>query len=100
MTTTAQPIFRGRSHFLRVSRRRRCQSIRRSFTKRLVSFRWLVAVRWRREGRPDRSVLGVYFAAAGALRFVIEFIRVDVRVIGPLSVAQLASILIAVSALR
>lgn len=48
-------------------------------------------VRWRRQGRPPRFVLGAYLALAGAIRFAIEFLRVDVRVLGVFSVAHLAS---------
>lgn len=33
-------------------------------------------LRWRRQGLPDRQVLGRYLLIAGALRFAIEFIRV------------------------
>ena len=36
-------------------------------------------------------VLGTYFVLAGALRFAIEFIRINERVIGVFSVAHLAS---------
>jgi prolipoprotein diacylglyceryltransferase len=46
--------------------------------------------RWRRDGRPDAVVLGVYRASAGAIRFVIEFVRVNVRVLGPFAVAHVA----------
>ncbi len=45
-----------------------------------------------RKGAPDRVVLGTYLVLAGALRFGIEFIRVDVRVLGILSVAHLGSL--------
>ena len=57
----------------------------------LVPLAWLL-IRWRRTGRSDTFVVGIYLAAAGAIRFAIEFIRVDVRVLGPLSVAHLASL--------
>ena len=56
----------------------------------LVPIAWLL-LRWRREGRPDRAVLGGYFVMAGTLRFAIEFLRVNTRVLGPLTVAHLAS---------
>jgi phosphatidylglycerol:prolipoprotein diacylglycerol transferase len=49
-------------------------------------------LRWRREGRPDRVVLGAYLVLAGAIRFAIEFIRVNERVVGPLTVAHLGSL--------
>ena len=51
-------------------------------------------LRWRRQGRPDRSVLGSYLVLAGLLRFVIEFVRVNERALGPLTVAHLASLLV------
>ena len=57
----------------------------------LVPLAWLL-FRWRTQGRPDTFVLGAYLVLAGAIRFAIEFIRVDVRVVGPLSVAHLASL--------
>ena len=56
----------------------------------LIPIAWLL-LRWRREARPDRSVLGAYFVMAGTLRFAIEFLRVNTRVLGPLTVAHLAS---------
>ena len=34
-------------------------------------------MRWRRQGVPDRVVLGRYFIAAGAVRFLIEFVRIN-----------------------
>jgi prolipoprotein diacylglyceryltransferase len=37
-------------------------------------------------------VLGAYLVLAGTIRFLIEFIRVDVRVLGVLSVAHIASL--------
>lgn len=48
--------------------------------------------RWRRQRRPDRFILGWYLVSAGALRFLIEFVRVNERVAGPLTVAHLASL--------
>ena len=52
---------------------------------------WLM--RWRRQGVTDRVVLGRYLILVGLVRFLIEFIRVDQRVLGILSVAHLASLL-------
>jgi phosphatidylglycerol:prolipoprotein diacylglycerol transferase len=52
----------------------------------------LLLIRWRRNGRTDGFVLGWYLVLAGAIRFAVEFLRVDVRVLGPLSVAHLASL--------
>jgi phosphatidylglycerol---prolipoprotein diacylglyceryl transferase len=57
---------------------------------------WLL-IRWRREGMPDAVLLGRYLLVAGALRFAIEFIRVNHRVLGVLSVAHLASLAAAVA---
>lgn len=57
----------------------------------LLPIAWLL-IRWRRQGRPDAFVLGAYLILAGTIRFLIEFIRVDVRVLGALSVAHLASL--------
>jgi prolipoprotein diacylglyceryltransferase len=37
-------------------------------------------------------VLGAYLTLAGSIRFAIEFLRVDVRVLHGLSVAHLASL--------
>ena len=48
--------------------------------------------RWRRRGTPDRTVLGGYLTAVGILRFLIEFIRVNVRVLPGLTVAHLAAL--------
>jgi phosphatidylglycerol:prolipoprotein diacylglycerol transferase len=57
---------------------------------------WLL-IKWRRSAVPDAIVLGRYLIGAGTLRFLIEFIRVNERVVGILSIAHLAS-LAAVSA--
>jgi phosphatidylglycerol:prolipoprotein diacylglycerol transferase len=47
-----------------------------------------VLIRWRRKGIADRTVLGRYFVIAGLFRFLLEFVRVNVRVLGPLTVAH------------
>ena len=52
---------------------------------------WLL-LRWRHSGVPDAIVLGRYLVAAGTLRFVIEFIRVNDRIVWGLSVAHLVSL--------
>jgi phosphatidylglycerol:prolipoprotein diacylglycerol transferase len=57
----------------------------------LIPLAWLL-VRWRRLGKSDLFVLGAYLTLAGAIRFAIEFLRVDVRVLHGLSVAHLASL--------
>lgn len=51
---------------------------------------WLL-VRWHRQRRDDRFVLGAYFALAGMTRFLIEFVRVNRQVLGPFTVAHLAA---------
>jgi phosphatidylglycerol:prolipoprotein diacylglycerol transferase len=53
----------------------------------LAIFAW-VLIRWRRKGVADRTVLGRYFVVVGAFRFLLEFVRVNVRVLGPLTVAH------------
>ena len=53
----------------------------------LAGLAW-VLIRWRRAGIADRVVLGRYFVIAGVFRFLLEFVRVNVRVLGPLTVAQ------------
>lgn len=53
----------------------------------LAGFAWLL-IRWRRQGLSDRSVLGRYLVIAGAFRFLLEFLRVNTRVAGPLTVAH------------
>ena len=53
----------------------------------LAGLAWLL-VRWRRQGLSDRSVLGRYLVIAGAFRFLLEFLRVNTRVAGPLTVAH------------
>lgn len=58
----------------------------------LIPLAWLL-LRWRRGGRSDLFVLGAYLSLAGAIRFLIEFLRVDVRVVDGLSVAHLASLI-------
>jgi len=52
---------------------------------------WLL-IRWRRGGVPDAIVLGRYLVLVGAVRFAIEFIRVNERVLGPFTVAHLVSL--------
>jgi phosphatidylglycerol---prolipoprotein diacylglyceryl transferase len=61
----------------------------------LIPLAWLL-VRWRRFGKSDLFVLGAYLTLAGAIRFAIEFLRVDVRVLHGLSVAHLASLAVLV----
>ena len=50
-----------------------------------------VLIRWRRHGVADGIVLGRYLILAGSIRFAIEFIRVNVRIIGPFTLAHLVS---------
>jgi len=51
-------------------------------------------IRWRRHAVADRIVLGRYLVLAGAFRFALEFVRVNVRVLGPLTVAHLFALAI------
>ena len=54
----------------------------------LLVVAWLL-IRWRRRNVPDAIVLGRYLVLAGSIRFAIEFIRVNVRIVGPLTLAHL-----------
>lgn len=60
----------------------------------LVPVAWML-MRWRRRGRGDLFVLGWYLVMTGTLRFAIEFVRVNERVVGPFTVAHLASLAVA-----
>ena len=53
----------------------------------LAFFTWLL-IRWRRQGLSDSTVLGRYFLGVGIFRFALEFVRVNTRVLGPLTVAH------------
>jgi prolipoprotein diacylglyceryltransferase len=50
-------------------------------------------LRWRRKGVADAIVLGRYLVGAGALRFAVEFLRVNERVAFGLSVAHIVSLI-------
>lgn len=50
-----------------------------------------VLVRWRRGGAPDAMIFARYLVMAGALRFGIEFVRVNAPVVGSLTLAHLFS---------
>ena len=72
-------------------------------THRIVGKRILTGIciavrsaRWRRRGLDDRKVLGRYFVIAGLFRFALEFLRVNTRVVGPLTVAHIFSALVAI----
>jgi phosphatidylglycerol:prolipoprotein diacylglycerol transferase len=56
---------------------------------------WLL-LRWRRGRMSDQQVLGRYLVIAGAVRFAIEFIRVNERVLWGLTVAHLVSLVLMV----
>ena len=60
-------------------------------TAALLPLVWLL-LRWRRQQRPDRVVLGAYLVLAGVVRFGIEFLRVRESLIGPFAVAHAFSI--------
>lgn len=61
----------------------------------LIPLAWLL-IRWRRQGVADRVVLGRYFVLAGTIRFGIEFIRINLRIVGPFTLAQLIALLLIV----
>jgi phosphatidylglycerol:prolipoprotein diacylglycerol transferase len=48
-------------------------------------------IRWRRHGTADRVILGRYLVLTATTRFAIEFIRVNVRILGPLSLGHIVS---------
>lgn len=50
---------------------------------------------WRRQGLPDIEVLGRYLVLTGTVRFLIEFIRVNRRIAGPLTLAHLIALSVA-----
>jgi phosphatidylglycerol:prolipoprotein diacylglycerol transferase len=52
----------------------------------------LLLRRWRRKKRGDRWVFGSYLVLAGLTRFLVELVRVNEPVLGPLTVAGLASL--------
>jgi phosphatidylglycerol:prolipoprotein diacylglycerol transferase len=54
---------------------------------------WLL-IRWRRRGAAALDVVGRYLVLAGGFRFALEFIRINVRVAGPLTVAHLFALAI------
>ena len=56
----------------------------------LIVIAWAI-IRWRRNALPDIDVFGRYLVLAGALRFAIEFIRVNARIAGPFTLAHLIS---------
>jgi phosphatidylglycerol:prolipoprotein diacylglycerol transferase len=53
----------------------------------LLPLAWML-IRWRRQGVADHVVLGRYFMAAGTIRFAIEFVRVNLRIVGPFTLAH------------
>lgn len=62
----------------------------------LLPIAWLL-IRWRRRGADDAFVLGSYLVLTSILRFLIELIRINERVALGLTVAQWASIGLAVA---
>ena len=59
---------------------------------------WLL-IRWRRNRVADLDVVGRYLLLAGGFRFALEFLRLNVRVAGPLTVAHFFAIAIAAAGL-
>jgi phosphatidylglycerol:prolipoprotein diacylglycerol transferase len=62
-------------------------------TAGLAVIAWLL-IRWRRAGVADAIVFGRYLFLAGALRFLIEFVRINAPLAGTLTLAQLFSVAI------
>ena len=59
-------------------------------TAGLFLIAWVLVI-WRRRSLPDAVVFARYLVLAGILRFGIELSRINERVIGPLTLAQLFS---------
>ena len=57
----------------------------------------VLLIRWRRKHVAAHIVLGRYLAIAGAIRFAIEFVRVNELVAGPLTLAHLISLALVVA---
>jgi phosphatidylglycerol:prolipoprotein diacylglycerol transferase len=53
----------------------------------LAGIAWAL-IRWRRQGADDEAVLGWYFVLAASTRFLIEFLRVNLQILGPFTLAQ------------
>ncbi len=65
----------------------------------LLPLAW-VLVRWRRQRRRGRFVLGWYLVVAGAVRFLVEFLRMRELLVGPFALAHvLALVAVSVGAL-
>lgn len=64
----------------------------------LLPLAW-VLVRMRRRGVRDRTVLGAYLAGAGAIRFTVEWFRINPPVALGMSVAHWASALVMLAGL-
>ena len=62
----------------------------------LAVLAWLL-IRWRRHNTPDVVVLARYLMLAGAIRFAVEFLRVNAVVLGPFTLAQLWSMALVVA---
>jgi len=62
----------------------------------LAVLAWLL-IRWRRHNTPDVVVLARYLMLAGAIRFAVEFLRVNAVVLGPFTLAQLWSMALIVA---
>ena len=60
-------------------------------TLALLVLAWML-LRWRNHEVPDAAVLGRYLMLAGAIRFAIEFVRINEPVVGPLTLAQIISL--------
>lgn len=57
---------------------------------------WLL-IRWRRSGVADAIVVGRYLVLVGAIRFAIEFVRVNERILGPFTLAHLVSLALTIA---
>jgi phosphatidylglycerol:prolipoprotein diacylglycerol transferase len=65
-------------------------------TAALAGVAWAL-VRWRRAGVADSVVLGRYLILAGSVRFAIEFVRINLPIVGPFTLAQLIALSLVVA---
>ena len=52
---------------------------------------WYLLTTWARAHIADRRIVAGYLTMVGTVRFAIEFIRINTRVLGPFTIAHIAS---------
>ena len=97
-TTDIRRRCRGASRSRRVAADHRTRAPDADLRSDFLAFVTWLLIRWRRGGVADGVVLGRYFVAVGGFRFALEFLRVNVRVLGPLTVAHIFALGVVASA--